>query len=188
MPIKIILLLLAFIFVLYGCQVEQIDYDITPLSFETVFDDTPGTPDKPEDAFVETRYNALPAHRVRVYDFEEDTICKGAFYVLPPEYSYDLEDTPPEEGIIKGVFTCDYTKQDNGIRIHHFTLSYETADDVTVHNPEIYGKGLQYTPVMGNEVALDLRLTRSDHSVSSRLWFSGDFDYNGEEYSFNINL
>lgn len=171
-----------------GCQPEQIDYDTSPLSFETVFDDTPGDPDKPEDAFVETRYNALPAHRVRVYDFEEDTICKGAFYVLPPEYSYDLEDTPPDESIIKGVFTFDYTNEGSGTRIHRFTLSYETADDVTVHNPEIYGKGLQYTPVMGNEVALDLRLTRSDHSVSSRLWFSGDFDYNGEKYSFNIEL
>ena len=69
------------------------------------------------------------------YDFEEDTICKGAFYVLPPEYSYDLEDTPPEKGIIKGVFTCDYTKQGNGIRIHRFTLSYETADNITVRKP-----------------------------------------------------
>lgn len=180
--------LLALVLTLCGCQPEQIDYDTSPLSFETVFDDTPGTPDKPEDAFVETRYNALPAHRVRVYDFEEDTICKGAFYVLSPEDSYEIEELPPEKGIIKGVFTFDYTEQGNGIRIHRFTLSYETADDVTVHNPEIYGKGLQYTPVMGNEVALDLRLTRSDHSVSSRLWFSGDFDYNGEKYSFNIEL
>ena len=32
----------------------------------------------------------------------------------------------PEEGIIKGVFTYDYTKQGNGLRIHRFTLSYET--------------------------------------------------------------
>lgn len=180
-------ILLALVLTLCGCQPEQIDYDTSPLSFETVFDDTPGNPDKPEDfAFHDSHHP--PAYRVHTYDFEEDTICKGAFYVLPPEYSYDLEDTPPEKGIIKGVFTCDYTKQGNGIRIHRFTLSYETADDVTVHNPEIYGKGLQYTPVMGNEVALDLRLTRSDHSVSSRLWFSGDFDYNGEKYSFNIEL
>lgn len=180
--------LLALALALCGCQVDQIDYDTSPLSFETVFDDTPGNPDKPEDAFVETRYNALPAHRVRVYDFEKDTICKGAFYVLPPEYSYDLEDTPPDEGIIKGVFTFDYTNEGSGTRIHHFTLFYETADGVTVHNPEVYGEGLQYTSVTGNEIALDLRLTRSDHSVSSRLWFSGDFDYNGEKYSFNIEL
>lgn len=179
--------LLALVLALCGCQVEQIDYDTSPLSFETVFDDTPGNPDKPEDfAFHVSHYP--PAYRVRTYDFEADTICKGAFYVLPPEYSYDLEDTPPEEGIIKGVFTFDYTNEGSGTRIHHFTLSYETVDGVTVHNPEIYGKELQYTPVMGNEVALDLRLTRSDHSVSSRLWFSGDFDYNGEKYSFNIEL
>ena len=180
--------LLALVLTLCGCQPEQIDYDTSPLSFETVFDDTPGNPDKPEDAFAETRYNALPAHRVRVYDFEEDTIRKGAFYVLPPEYSYDLEDTPPEEGIIKGVFTFDYTEQGNGIRIHHFTLSYETADNITVRNTQIYGEGLQPTSFEGSEFALDLRLTRSDHSVSSRLWFSGNFDYNGEEYSFNIEL
>ena len=179
--------LLALALALCGCQPEQIDYDTSPLSFETVFDDTPGNPDKPEDfAFHDSHHP--PAYRVHTYDFEEDTICKGAFYVLPPEYSYDLEDTPPEKGIIKGVFTCDYTKQGNGIRIHRFTLSYETADNITVRNTQIYGKGLQYTPVMGNEVALDLRLTRSDHSVSSRLWFSGDFDYNGEKYSFNIEL
>ncbi len=171
-----------------GCQPEQIDYDTSPLSFETVFDDTPGNPDKPEIVSTEVRYNYPPAYRVRIYEFDEDTISKGAFYILPPELEYNLEDTPPDESIIKGVFTCDYTEQSNGIRIHRFTLSYETADDVTVHNPEIYGKGLQYTPVMGNEVALDLRLTRSDHSVSSRLWFSGDFDYNGEKYSFNIEL
>ena len=180
--------LLALVLTLGGCQVEEIDYDITPLSFETVFDDTPGNPDKPEIVSTEVRYNYPPAYRVRIYEFDEDTISKGAFYILPPELEYNLEDTPPDEGIIKGVFTCDYTKQGNGIRIHRFTLSYETADGVTVHNPEIYGKGLQYTPVMGNEVALDLRLTRSDHSVSSRLWFSGDFDYNGEKYSFNIEL
>ena len=33
---------------LSGCQPEQIDYDTSPLSFETVFDDTPGNPDKPD--------------------------------------------------------------------------------------------------------------------------------------------
>lgn len=180
--------LLALVLTLCGCQVEQIDYDTSPLSFETVFDDTPGNPDKPEDAFVETRYNALPAHRVRVYDFEKDTICKGAFYVLPPEYSYDLEDTPPEEGIIKGVFTCDYTEQSNGIRIHRFTLSFETADNITVRNTQVYGKGLQPTSFEGSEFAIDLRITLPISSINSKLWFSGDFDYNGEEYSFNINL
>lgn len=180
--------LLALVLTLCGCQPEQIDYDTSPLSFETVFDDTPGTPDKPEDAFVETRYNALPAHRVRVYDFEKDTICKGAFYVLPPEYSYDLEDTPPEEGIIKGVFTCDYTEQSNGIRIHRFTLSFETADNITVRNTQVYGKGLQPTSFEGSEFAIDLRITLPISSINSKLWFSGDFDYNGEEYSFNINL
>lgn len=179
--------LLALALALCGCQPEQIDYDTSPLSFETVFDDTPGNPDKPEDfAFHVSHYP--PAYRVRTYDFEADTICKGAFYVLSPEDSYDLEDTPPEKGIIKGVFTCDYTKQGNGIRIHRFTLSYETADNITVRNTQIYGKGLQPVSFEGNEFAIDLRLTRSDHSVSSRLWFSGDFDYNGEEYSFNISL
>ena len=180
--------LLALVLTLGGWQPDQIDYDTSPLSFETVFDDTPGNPDKPEIVSTEVRYNYPPAYRVRIYEFDEDTISKGAFYILPPELEYNLEDTPPDEGIIKGVYTFDYTNEGSGTRIHHFTLSYETADGVTVHNPEIYGKGLQYTPVMGNEVALDLRLTRSDHSVSSRLWFSGDFDYNGEKYSFNIEL
>ena len=180
--------LLALVLTLCGCQPEQIDYDTSPLSFETVFDDTPGNPDKPEDAFVETCYNALPAHRVRVYDFEEDTICKGAFYLLPPEYSYDLEDTPPEKGIIKGVFTFDYTNEGSGTRIHRFTLSYETADDVTVRNTQVYGKGLQPTSFEGSEFAIDLRITLPISSINSKLWFSGDFDYNGEEYSFNISL
>lgn len=181
-------ILLALVLTLCGCQPEQIDYDTSPLSFETVFDDTPGNPDKPEDAFVETRYNDLPAHRVRVYDFEKDTICKGAFYVLPPEYSYDLEDTPPEEGIIKGVFTFDYTNEGNGIRIHRFTLSFETADNITVRNTQVYGKGLQPTSFEGSEFAIDLRITLPISSINSKLWFSGDFDYNGEEYSFNISL
>lgn len=173
-----------------GCQPEQIDYDTSPLSFETVFDDTPGNPDKPDqpEDFAFHVSHHPPAYRVRTYDFEEDTICKGAFYVLPPEYSYDLEDTPPEKGIIKGVFTCDYTKQGNGIRIHRFTLSYETADSITVRNTQIYGKGLQPVSFEGNEFAIDLRLTRPVPSSSSKLWFSGDFDYNGEEYSFNISL
>ena len=133
---------------------------------------------------METRYNALPAHRVRVYEFEEDTICKGAFYVLPSDYSYDL----PEEGIIKGVFTYDYTKQGNGLRIHRLTLSYETAENITVRNTQIYGKGLQPVSFEGNEFATDLRLTRSVRSNNSGLWFSGDFEYNGEEYSFKISL
>ncbi len=170
-----------------GCQPEQIDYDTSPLSFETVFDDTPGNPDKPEDfAFHDSHHP--PAYRVRTYDFEEDTICKGAFYVLPPEYSYDLEDTPPEKGIIKGVFTFDYTEQGNGIRIHRFTLSYETADNITVRNTQIYGKGLQPVSFEGSEFATDLRITLPISSINSKLWFSGDFDYNGEEYSFNISL
>lgn len=173
-----------------GCQPEQIDYDTSPLSFETVFDDTPGNPDKPDqpEDFAFHVSHHPPAYRVRTYDFEEDTICKGAFYILSPEDSYEIEELPPEKGIIKGVFTCDYTKQGNGTRIHRFTLSYETADNITVRNTQIYGKGLQPVSFEGNEFAIDLRLTRSDHSVSSRLWFSGDFDYNGEEYSFNISL
>lgn len=173
-----------------GCQPEQIDYDTSPLSFETVFDDTPGNPDKPDqpEDFAFHVSHHPPAYRVRTYDFEEDTICKGAFYVLPPEYSYDLEDTPPEKGIIKGVFTYDYTEQGNGIRIHRFTLSYETADSITVRNTQIYGKGLQPVSFEGNEFAIDLRLTRPVPSNTSGLWFSGDFDYNGEEYSFNISL
>lgn len=170
-----------------GCQPEQIDYDTSPLSFETVFDDTPGNPDKPEDFAFHVSHHP-PAYRVRTYDFEEDTICKGAFYVLSPEDSYEIEELPPEKGIIKGVFTYDYTEQGNGIRIHRFTLSYETADNITVRNMQIYGKGLQPTSFEGSEFAIDLRITRPVPSSSSQLWFSGDFDYNGEEYSFNINL
>lgn len=180
-------ILLALVLTLGGCQPEQIDYDTSPLSFETVFDDTPGNPDKPEDfAFHVSHYP--PAYRVRTYDFEEDTICKGAFYVLSPEDSYEIEELPPEKGIIKGVFTYDYTKQGNGIRIHRFTLSYKTADNITVRNTQIYGKGLQPTSFEGSEFAIDLRITRPVPSSSSQLWFSGDFDYNGEEYSFNISL
>lgn len=186
---RTVALLLAVLFCLSGCsKAEQVDYDTNPLSFETVFDDTPGNPDKPDTVFVETRYNALPAHRVRVYEFEEDTICKGAFYVLPPEYSYVLEDILPEEGIIKGVFTYDYTKQGNGLRIHRLALSYETAENITVRNTQIYGKDLQPVSFEGNEFATDLRLTRSVRSNNSGLWFSGDFEYNGEEYSFKISL
>ena len=173
-----------------GCQPEQIDYDTSPLSFETVFDDTPGNPDKPDqpEDFAFHVSHHPPAYRVRTYDFEEDTICKGAFYVLSPEDSYEIEELPPEKGIIKGVFTFDYTEQGNGIRIHRFTLSYETADNITVRNTQIYGKGLQPTSFEGSEFAIDLRLTRPVPSSSSKLWFSGDFDYNGEEYSFNISL
>ena len=94
----------------------------------------------------------------------------------------------PEEGIIKGVFTYDYTKQGNGLRIHRLTLSYETAENITVRNTQIYGKGLQPVSFEGNEFATDLRLTRSVRSNNSGLWFSGDFEYNGEEYSFKISL
>lgn len=173
-----------------GCQPEQIDYDTSPLSFETVFDDTPGNPDKPDqpEDFAFHVSHHPPAYRVRTYDFEEDTICKGAFYVLSPEDSYEIEELPPEKGIIKGVFTFDYTEQGNGIRIHRFTLSYETADNITVRNTQIYGKGLQPTSFEGSEFAIDLRITLPISSINSKLWFSGDFDYNGEEYSFNISL
>ena len=173
-----------------GCQVEQIDYDTSPLSFETVFDDTPGNPDKPDqpEDFAFHVSHHPPAYRVRTYDFEEDTICKGAFYILSPEDSYEIEELPPEKGIIKGVFTYDYTEQGNGIRIHRFTLSYETADNITVRNTQIYGKGLQPTSFEGSEFATDLRITLPISSINSKLWFSGDFDYNGEEYSFNISL
>ena len=171
-----LLLCLACALSLGGCQPEQIDYDTSPLSFETVFDDTPGNPDKPDqpEDFAFHVSHHPPAYRVRTYDFEEDTICKGAFYILSPEDSYEIEELPPEKGII--------------IRIHRFTLSYETADNITVRNTQIYGKGLQPTSFEGNEFAIDLRLTRPVPSNTSGLWFSGDFDYNGEEYSFNISL
>ena len=181
-------LLLAVLFCLSGCsKAEQVDYDTNPLSFETVFDDTPGNPDKPDTVFVETRYNALPAHRVRVYEFEEDTICKGAFYVLPPEYSYVLEDILPEEGIIKGVFTFDYTKEGDDICIHSFTLSYETAEGITIRNPEVYAVDLARTPVVDNQISLK-HLRILSRKPSSNIFFSGSFDYKGEEHSFQIDL
>ena len=185
-----LLLCLACALSLGGCQPEQIDYDTSPLSFETVFDDTPGNPDKPDqpEDFAFHVSHHPPAYRVRTYDFEEDTICKGAFYILSPEDSYEIEELPPEKGIIKGVFTYDYTEQGNGIRIHRFTLSYETADSITVRNTQIYGKGLQPVSFEGSEFATDLRITLPISSINSKLWFSGDFDYNGEEYSFNISL
>ena len=181
-------LLLAVLFCLSGCsKAEKVDYDTNPLSFETVFDDTPGNPDKPDTVFVETRYNALPAHRVRVYEFEEDTICKGAFYVLPPEYSYVLEDILPEEGIIKGVFTFDYTKKGDDICIHSFTLSYETAEGITIRNPEVYAVDLARTPVVDNQISLK-HLRILSRKPSSNIFFSGSFDYKGEEHSFQIDL
>lgn len=182
-------LLLAVLFCLSGCsKAEKVDYDTNPLSFETVFDDTLGNPDKPDTADSELCRYEPPAYRIRIYHFRENTIAKGAFYLLPPEYGHPLEDTPPEEGIIKGVFTYDYTKQGNGLRIHRLTLSYETAENITVRNTQIYGKGLQPVSFEGNEFATDLRLTRSVPSNNSGLWFSGDFEYNGEEYSFKISL
>lgn len=182
-------LLLAVLFCLSGCsKAEKVDYDTNPLSFETVFDDTLGNPDKPDTADSELCRYEPPAYRIRIYHFRENTIAKGAFYLLPPEYGHPLEDTPPEEGIIKGVFTYDYTKQGNGLRIHRLTLSYETAENITVRNTQIYGKGLQPVSFEGNEFATDLRLTRSVRSNNSGLWFSGDFEYNGEEYSFKISL
>lgn len=182
-------LLLAVLFCLSGCsKAEKVDYDTNPLSFETVFDDTLGNPDKPDTADSELCRYEPPAYRIRIYHFRENTIAKGAFYLLPPEYGHPLEDTPPEEGIIKGVFTYDYTKQGNGLRIHRLTLSYETAENITVRNTQIYGKGLQPVSFEGSEFATDLRLTRSVPSNNSGLWFSGDFEYNGEEYSFKISL
>ena len=182
-------LLLAVLFCLSSCsKAEKVDYDTNPLSFETVFDDTLGNPDKPDTADSELCRYEPPAYRIRIYHFRENTIAKGAFYLLPPEYGHPLEDTPPEEGIIKGVFTYDYTKQGNGLRIHRLTLSYETAENITVRNTQIYGKGLQPVSFEGSEFATDLRLTRSVRSNNSGLWFSGDFEYNGEEYSFKISL
>ena len=185
---RTVALLLAVLFCLSSCsKAEKVDYDTNPLSFETVFDDTPGNPDKPDTVFVETRYNALPAHRVRVYEFEEDTICKGAFYVLPPEYSYVLEDILPEEGIIKGVFTFDYTKESDDICIHSFTLSYETAEGITIRNPEVYAVDLVRTPVVDNQISLK-HLRILSRKPSSNIFFSGSFDYKGEEHSFQIDL
>ena len=186
---RTVALLLAVLFCLSGCsKAEKVDYDTNPLSFETVFDDTLGNPDKPDTADSELCRYEPPAYRIRIYHFRENTIAKGAFYLLPPEYGHPLEDTPPEEGIIKGVFTYDYTKQGNGLRIHRLTLSYETAENITVRNTQIYGKGLQPVSFEGSEFATDLRLTRSVPSNNSGLWFSGDFEYNGEEYSFKISL
>lgn len=187
--IRTVALLLAVLFCLSSCsKAEKVDYDTNPLSFETVFDDTLGNPDKPDTADSELCRYEPPAYRIRIYHFRENTIAKGAFYLLPPEYGHPLEDTPPEEGIIKGVFTFDYTKEGDDICIHSFTLSYETAENITVRNTQIYGKGLQPVSFEGNEFATDLRLTRSVRSNNSGLWFSGDFEYNGEEYSFKISL
>lgn len=76
-------LLLAVLFCLSGCcQAEQVDYDTNPLSFETVFDDTPGNSDKPDAADSELCRYEPPAYRIRIYHFRENTIAKGAFYLL----------------------------------------------------------------------------------------------------------
>lgn len=62
--------LLALVLTLCGCQPEQIDYDTSPLSFETVFDDTPGNPDKPDqpEDFAFHVSHHPPAYQVRTYD------------------------------------------------------------------------------------------------------------------------
>ena len=93
--IRTVALLLAVLFCLSSCsKAEKVDYDTNPLSFETVFDDTPGNPDKPDTVFVETRYNALPAHRVRVYEFEEDTRSRSAV----------IERMPSVSSMVSGIF------------------------------------------------------------------------------------
>ncbi len=212
----------------------DLDYDTNPLSFETVFDDTLGNPDKPDTADSELCRYEPPAYRIRIYHFRENTIAKGAFYLLPPEYGHPLEDTPPEEGIIKGVFTFDYTKEGDDICIHSFTLSYETAegitirghpledtppeegiikgvftfdytkegDDICIHsftlsyetaegitirNPEVYAVDLVRTPVVDNQISLK-HLRILSRKPSSNIFFSGSFDYKGEEHSFQIDL
>ena len=181
-------LLLAVLFCLSGCcQAEQVDYDTNPLSFETVFDDTPGNSDKPDAADSELCRYEPPAYRIRIYHFRENTIAKGAFYLLPPEYGHPLEDTPPEEGIIKGVFTFDYTKDGDDICTHSFTLSYETAEEITIRNPEVYAVDLARTPVVDNQISLK-HLRILSRKPSSNIFFSGSFDYKGEEYPFQIDL
>ncbi len=181
-------LLLAVLFCLSGCsKAEKVDYDTNPLSFETVFDDTPDNPDKPDTADSELCRYEPPAYRIRIYHFRENTIAKGAFYLLPPEYGHPLEDTPPEEGIIKGVFTFDYTKKGDDICIHSFTLSYETAEGITIRNPEVYAVDLARTPVVDNQISLK-HLRILSRKPSSNIFFSGSFDYKGEEHSFQIDL
>ena len=183
-----VVLLLAVLFCLSGCsKAEKVDYDTNPLSFETVFDDTPDNPDKPDTADSELCRYEPPAYRIRIYHFRENTIAKGAFYLLPPEYGHPLEDTPPEEGIIKGVFTFDYTKKGDDICIHSFTLSYETAEGITIRNPEVYAVDLVRTPVVDNQISLK-HLRILSRKPSSNIFFSGSFDYKGEEHSFQIDL
>ena len=183
-----VVLLLAVLFCLSGCsKAEKVDYDTNPLSFETVFDDTPDNPDKPDTADSELCRYEPPAYRIRIYHFRENTIAKGAFYLLPPEYGHPLEDTPPEEGIIKGVFTFDYTKKGDDICIHSFTLSYETAEGITIRNPEVYAVDLARTPVVDNQISLK-HLRILSRKPSSNIFFSGSFDYKDEEHSFQIDL
>ena len=185
---RTVALLLAVLLCLSGCsKAEKVDYDTTPLSFETVFDDTPDNPDKPDTADSELCRYEPPAYRIRIYHFRENTIAKGAFYLLPPEYGHPLEDTPPEEGIIKGVFTFDYTKEGDDICIHSFTLSYETAEGITIRNPEVYAVDLARTPVVDNQISLK-HLRILSRKPSSNIFFSGSFDYKGEEHSFQIDL
>ena len=185
---RTVALLLAVLFCLSSCsKAEKVDYDTNPLSFETVFDDTPDNPDKPDTADSELCRYEPPAYRIRIYHFRENTIAKGAFYLLPPEYGHPLEDTPPEEGIIKGVFTFDYTKEGDDICIHSFTLSYETAEGITIRNPEVYAVDLVRTPVVDNQISLK-HLRILSRKPSSNIFFSGSFDYKGEEHSFQIDL
>lgn len=185
---RTVALLLAVLFCLSGCsKAEKVDYDTTPLSFETVFDDTPDNPDKPDTADSELCRYEPPAYRIRIYHFRENTIAKGAFYLLPPEYGHPLEDTPSEEGIIKGVFTFDYTKEGDDICIHSFTLSYETAEGITIRNPEVYAVDLVRTPVVDNQISLK-HLRILSRKPSSNIFFSGSFDYKDEEHSFQIDL
>lgn len=93
----------------------------------------------------------------------------------------------PEEGIIKGVFTFDYTKEGDDICIHSFTLSYETAEGITIRNPEVYAVDLARTPVVDNQISLK-HLRILSRKPSSNIFFSGSFDYKGEEHSFQIDL
>ena len=67
-------------------------------------------------------------------------------------------------------------------------LSYETAEGITIRNPEVYAAvDLVRTPVVDKPDFTETS-SYSSRKPSSNIFFSGSFDYKGEEHSFQIDL
>lgn len=176
-----LLFLLVLLITFTGCQIEQVNYDTSPIPFNQVFDGSVQS----KNIYISNMY-APPQHRTLFYRFEKDSICKGGFYLLYPEQ--DLETAEPTAAALKGVFVLDYVPDGDFNVYHTISVSVEIAEDCTFQHLRVSGVDINDYPLEDGKISFSIKTARDSKSTNTGFRLDGTMIYQDKEYPFRISL